>query len=313
MSKAVVYFTRDLSKNGLLKAYDKIKETLSGKLAVKLHTGEKNGPNILPRSWVKNLFETRLNNATIVETNTLYDGDRYTTKDHLETIKVNGWDFANVDILDSEGVSNLKVNGGVHFKEISVGSHILNYDSLLVLTHFKGHIKGGFGGSCKNIGIGIADGRIGKKMIHSSTNEVKYDIEKEGLMERIVESTKGTIDHFKNHIAYINCLRNMSVDCDCMGLKAAKVVTPNVGILSSLDILAIDKCSVDLVFAMKEKSQQLQERILSRHGLRQITYMKELNMGSDDYVILDLDNNCKEITPEECVKDVKPFREDNEK
>jgi hypothetical protein len=164
--KSVVYFTRDLSPEGLKKIYEKVNGNLTGKIAVKLHTGEKNGPNIIPAAWVKELLssEPTLKDATIVETNTYYEGDRYTTEQHRETLKVNGWTFCPVDIMDEEGTVLLPIEGGKWMKEMSHGSHMLNYDSMLVLTHFKGHTMGGFGGSNKNIGIGCADGRIGKKM-----------------------------------------------------------------------------------------------------------------------------------------------------
>ena len=138
--ESVVYFTRDLSPEGLLKIYDRVAGRMQGKVGIKLHTGEKNGPNIIPRDWVKLLKKERLAEAAIVETNTYYEGDRDTTEKHLETIKVNGWDFADVDIMDDEGTAMLPVAGGKWFNEMSVGSHMLNYDSLLVLTHFKGHM-----------------------------------------------------------------------------------------------------------------------------------------------------------------------------
>ncbi len=311
-NESIVYFTRDLSEKGLEKAYKKICANLLGKVAVKLHTGEAHGPNILPRPWVKKLFEEHLKDAAIVETNTYYDGDRYTSEKHRETLKINGWDFARVDIMDENGVANLPVNGGKYFKTMSVGKDELNYDSLLVLTHFKGHTCGGFGGSNKNIGIGCADGRIGKKMIHTPENNEKdmWGILKEEFMERMTESSKATVDHFKDHIAYINVMRNMSVDCDCAGVEAAPVVTPNVGILASLDICAIDTASVDIVYAMKkEENHDLVERIESRHGLRQLTYMHELGMGNMKYVLIDLDNDEKRIYPKDCVVDLKPFEE----
>ena len=165
--KSKVFFTRDLSAEGLLKVYDRVSGNLSGKLAVKLHTGEKNGPNIIPREWVRELFEKRLSDAAIIETNTYYEGDRYTTEQHRETLGVNGWTFAPVDITDEEEAAPLPVSGGKWFTEMYVGKNMLSYDSLLALTHFKGHIMGGFGGSNKNIGIGCADGRIGKAMIHT--------------------------------------------------------------------------------------------------------------------------------------------------
>ena len=264
--ESIVYFTRDLSPEGLRKVYAKVNQNIYGNVAVKLHTGEKNGPNIIPRPWVKELLAQDIPNATIVETNTYYEGDRYTTEDHLETLKVNGWTFAPVDIMDADGTTLLPVKNGKWFENMSVGKTLPNYDSFVALTHFKGHAMGGFGGSNKNIGIGCADGRDGKKWIHTTQiegdnpgdgsatwDENMWSISEEELMERMTESTKATIDHFANNIAYVNVMRNMSVDCDCAGVEAEPVVTPNVGILSSLDILALDNACVDLIFAMNEQ------------------------------------------------------------
>ena len=168
---------------------------------------------------------------------------------------------------------------------------------------------GGFGGSVKNIGIGCADGRIGKAMIHTTPGQPnQWDIDKEEFMERMTESSKATVDHFAPNIAFINVLRNMSVSCDCEGVAAEPVVTPNIGILASLDILAVDSASVDLVYALPEHFHHaLVERIESRHGLRQLSYMKELNMGNDRYVMIDTDNGDTRIYPSDAVKGVKPF------
>ena len=309
-NESIVYFTRDLSAAGLERIYQKVKETITGKVGVKLHTGEPYGPNIIPHAWVENLLQKDLPGATIVETNTYYEGGRYTTEAHRQTLKTNGWTFCPVDIMDEEGTAMLSVRGGKWFKEMSVGSHMPNYDSLLVLTHFKGHTMGGFGGSNKNIGIGCADGRIGKKMIHTAEGSSnQWSIAQEELMERITESTKATIDFFAGHISYINVMRNMSVDCDCAGVEAAPVVTPNVGILASLDILAVDQACVDLVYAMpKEYNHDLVERMESRHGLRQLSCMKEMGMGNDRYVLVDLDNKEVRIRPKDAVAHVVPFR-----
>ena len=308
--ESAVFFTRDLSSEGLRKIYARIAQVLSGKIAIKLHTGEPNGPNIIPRAWVKDLITENLPSAHIVETNAYYEAARHTTALHRETIKTNGLTFSPVDIMDEEGTTMIPVKGGHHFKEMSVGNHMLNYDSLLVLTHFKGHAMGGFGGSNKNIGIGCADGRIGKAMIHTTPGQPnQWDISNEEFMERMSESAKATVDHFAPHIAFINVMRNMSVSCDCEGVAAAPVVTPNVGILASLDILAIDAASVDLIYAMPEHFRAaLVERMQSRHGLRQLSYMKELGMGNDRYTLIDIDNGDAEISLKDAVKDVKPFK-----
>lgn len=308
-NESIVYFTRDLSAQGLLKIYDKISAHLTGKVGVKLHTGEPHGPNIIPRPWVKELLEKRLPTASIIETNTYYEGGRYTTEDHRKTLETNGWTFAPVDILDEEGTVMLPVKGGKWFTEMSMGSHLTNYDSLLALTHFKGHVQGGFGGSDKNIGIGCADGRIGKAMIHTTPGQPnQWDIAKEEFMERMTESTKATIDYFAGHVAYINVLRNMSVSCDCEGVAAQPVVTPNVGITASLDILSVDQASIDMVYAMQEKDHHdLVERMESRHGLRQLTYMEELGMGNSKYVLIDLEHEGQRITAAQAVEGVVPF------
>ena len=308
--ESVVYFTANLSAEGLLRIFDKVGAHLTGKVGIKLHTGEKDGPNIIPRPWVKKLVGERLSSAAIVETNTYYEGDRYTTPQHRETIAVNGWTFCPVDILDEDGIVMLPVNGGKWFTEMAMGGHLPGYDSLLVLTHFKGHTKGGFGGSCKNIGIGCADGRVGKAMIHTTPgSDDMWDISNEEFMERMTESAKAVADHFGKHIVYINVLRNMSVSCDCEGCAAEPVVTPNVGILASTDLLAVDQASVDLIYAMQEHQHaDLVERMESRHGLRQLSYMKELGMGNDRYRLLDIENDDSRIWPADAVRNVVPFQ-----
>ncbi len=306
---STVYFTRDLSAEGLRRIFSRISSNLTGKVGIKLHTGEPHGPNIIPRPWVEALVKNDLPGANIVETNTYYEGDRYTTEQHRKTLAVNGWTFCPVDIMDEGGTVVLPVQGGKWFDGMHMGKNIVNYDSLFVLTHFKGHAMGGFGGSNKNIGIGCADGRVGKAEIHTVPgSDNMWSIAQEELMERMTESAKATVDHFGEHISFVNVLRNMSVSCDCEGVAAAPVVTPNIGILASRDILAIDQASVDLVYALKEEDRHaLVERIETRHGLRQLTYMKELGMGNDRYHLIDIDNNDVEITAQDAVKDVVPF------
>ncbi|MBO7371253.1 MAG: DUF362 domain-containing protein [Bacteroidales bacterium] len=308
-NESIVYFTRNLNAAGLLKAYDKISANLTGKVGVKLHTGEPHGPNIIPRPWVRSLINKRLPDANIIETNTFYEGDRDTTAKHLETVRINGWNFCPVDIMDAEGTAWLPVEGGKWFDRMSVGKNLLNYDSMLALTHFKGHVCGGFGGSNKNIGIGCADGKVGKCMIHSTPGQDDpWDIVEEEFMEKMTESTKATVDHFGKRVAYINVMRNMSVSCDCEGVMAEPVVTPNVGILASLDILAIDQACIDILYAMTRKERHaLQERIETRHGHRQLSYMEELGMGNRRYVLIDLDNGCERMYPKDAVYNLKPF------
>jgi len=195
--------------------------------------------------------------------------------------------------MDADGTVLLPVRGGRHFKEVSMGKNIVNYDSMLVLTHFKGHAMGGFGGSMKNLAIGCADGRIGKAQVHGvSDPNMSWDKwpAKELLMENMAESAKATIDHFGKHIVYINVMRRMSVDCDCAGVGAAEPTIPDIGIVASTDLLAVDQASIDLVYARPQtENHDLVERIESRHGLRQLSYMRELQMGNDKYELITID------------------------
>jgi len=285
-----VYFTSDISADGLLKIYAKINQAITGRTGIKIHTGEPNGPNIIPRDMVKAL-QHQIADSTLVETNTLYKGKRFTTADHRETIKINGWDFCPVDIMDENGAVMIPVYGGKRFKEMSVGKHMLNYDSMVVLTHFKGHAMGGFGGSMKNIAIGCVDGPIGKKMVHAAPDNEDYSswLRGEPFQENMVESAKAIIDHFGKKIVFINVLRNMSVDCDCAGVKAAPVKARDLGILASIDLLAVEQASIDMVYQLPEAElHDLKERIESRKGLRQLSYMKEMNMGNGQYEMITL-------------------------
>ena len=276
-------------------------------MAVKLHTGEPHGPNIIPRPWVKALLQERLPKGTIIETNTYYGGGRDTTEKHRQTLATNGWtDFTTVDIIDAEGTAMLPVPKGKWFTEMSVGKNLLDYDSFLALTHFKGHAMGGFGGSNKNIGIGCADGKIGKKMIHAGDTGSQWGVKQEEFMERMTESTQAAVSHFPGKAAFINVMRNMSVDCDCAGTSASPVVTPDIGIVASVDILAADQACVDCVYALPEESKHdLVERMESRHSMRQLSYMKEMGMGDDRYKLIDIDNGDKVITAQEAVQGLK--------
>lgn len=281
-----VFFTQDISVEGLLKVYAQVNQHMTGKIAIKLHTGEPHGPNILPRDMVK-AFQATIPNNTLVECNVLYGSPRKTTAGHRETLQTNGWTFCPVDIMDEDGDVNLPIPHGKWLKEVAVGKHIMNYDSMLVLTHFKGHTMGGFGGSLKNISIGCASGKVGKAQIHSDGKDLWAGGSL--FMERMVEGGKAITTRFGSHITYINVLRNMSVDCDCAGTSAAKPTAPDLGILASTDILAVDKASVDMVYALPEAQRHnLVERIESRSGLRQLEYMKMQGMGNDRYELITL-------------------------
>ncbi len=283
-NKATVFFTKDLSAAGLRKLYARVNQGITGRIAVKIHTGEPGGPNIIPRKMVQALMND-VPGGVIVECNVLYDSPRKTTEGHKAVIAGNGWTFCPVDIMDEHGDVNLPVNGGKWFKEVAFGKNILNYDSMLVLTHFKGHALGGFGGSLKNIAIGCASGKVGKAQLHDSDGSSWPS--GPDFMERMVEGGKAVADHFGQHITYINVLRNMSVDCDCAGISAAPPTAPDLGILASTDILAIDQASVDMVYALPEPQKaDLVERMESRSGLRQLEYMKELGMGKSGYELV---------------------------
>jgi len=298
-SQSQVFFTRDISVDGLLKIYAKINGGMTGKIGIKLHTGEPHGPNLLPIELIRGL-QPHIPNSSIVECNVLYPSPRQVTATHRETLKINGFNFCPVDIMDADGDAMLPIPGmreylaapssathpytpGDHLTEIAVGKNLLNYDSLFVYTHFKGHTMGGFGGSLKNIGIGCASGKVGKLQIHHS------DWPKGPLfLERMVESGKGTTAHFGAHITYINVLKNISVDCDC-DAHGVKPTCNDIGILGSRDILAIDKASIDMIYALPQAQRHdMVERIETRSGLHQLEYMKALQMGNDRYELITL-------------------------
>lgn len=301
-SKPTVYFTRDLSPEGVQKVYEKINRGITGKVGVKLHTGEPHGPNLLPIEYIKNL-QKRIPNSSIVECNVMYKSPRRETKTHRETLKINGFDFCPVDILDEDGDVMLATGvqefldkqidnfggtfpfePGIHLQEIAIGKHVLNYDSLVVYTHFKGHFMGGFGGSLKNIGIGMASGKVSKRMIHGEG----WPLGK-GFLERMVESGKAITEHFKGHIAYINVLKNISVDCDCAGASAAKPTCNDIGIIGSTDILSVDQAGIDMIYQMPAAERHdIAERIESRGGLHQLEYMETLGMGSRQYNLIEI-------------------------
>ena len=290
---AKVFFSRHIDAEHLIKLYSLVNDSIYGKVAIKLHTGEQHGPNILPRDLVK-AFQSQVPESAIVETNTLYKGDRYTTEDHRKTLEVNGWTFCPVDILDEEGGVDLPVRGGRHLKFVTMGGHLVNYDSLIVLTHFKGHAMGGFGGSMKNIAIGCASGQVGKRQVHGVVENMPESYldwpMEEYFMELMAESAKATIDYFGKKVVYINVMRRMSVDCDCAGIHAAEPTIPDIGIVASTDILAADQACVDMVYSLThEENHDLKERIESRHGLRQLSRMNELGMGNPRYELIDID------------------------
>ncbi|MBR1858202.1 MAG: DUF362 domain-containing protein [Selenomonadaceae bacterium] len=294
---AKVYFTKNIDADHLIKLYNMINGEIYGKVGIKLHTGEKNGPNILPRDMVKK-FQAQVPNSNIIETNTMYLGDRYTTEGHKETLKINGWTFCPVDIMDEEGGIAFPVKNGLHLQEVIMGKNLVNYDSIIVLTHFKGHLMGGFGGSLKNIAIGMASGQMGKRQVHGYTEGTNMPPTgddwahnmplQDKFMEHMADSGKATIDHFGKHIVFLNVMRRMSVDCDCAGTTAAEPTMADIGICASTDILAVDQACCDFVYSASD-SKDLRERIESRHGLRQLSAMAEQKMGNPQYELINID------------------------
>lgn len=298
--KPKVYFTPEITSESLLKMYARVNQGMTGKIGIKLHTGEPGAPNLPPRELIRALQAT-IPDSTIVECNVLYPSPRQTTEGHRQLLKDNGWTFCPVDIMDADGDVALPIPGmdtffdvqwgkpgtagpftpGNHLREILVGKHLLNYDSLLVYTHFKGHASGGYGGSLKNIAIGCAS-PAGKRQQHGD-GWIKGKL----FQEHMVEAAKGIVDHFGPHITYINLMMNMSVDCDCAGTSAAKPKCPNLGILASTDLAAVEQASVDIVYALPEaQKHDLVERIESRSGLRQLEFMKILGMGDGQYELI---------------------------
>ena len=303
-AESTVYFTRDLSPEGLRKIYEKVKAPIGGKVGVKLHTGEQNGPNIIPRPWVKELLEKEeeLKDAVIVETNTYYEGDRYTTEQHRKTLEVNGWTFCPVDIMDEDGTKTLPIEGGKWMKEMSVGDHMTDYDSLLILTHFKGHAMGGFGGVMKNASIGVAS-TAGKAYIHTAgkTDDAKIAWGPDYLaagktqdlfLESMAAAAQAVHEYFNGNIIYINIMNNMSVDCDCDG-HPAKPELQDMGIMASLDPVAVDQACLDKVFNYQGKpgddNKPLIQRINRQHGTYITDYAEKIGLGSKKYELINLD------------------------
>lgn len=280
--KAKVYFSKEITPEKLKEIYHKVNQDITGKVAIKLHTGEANGPNLLPRELAKAL-QADIADSTIVECNVLYGSLWQNTAGHRKVLEINGWTFCPVDIMDEDGDVNLPIKGGKHLKEVAVGKHIENYDSMVVYTHFKGHAMGGFGGSLKNIAIGCASGKVGKAQLHGPDWETGKK-----FLERMVEGGKAITDHFGKHITYINVLKNISVDCDC-DAHGAQPTCPDLGILASTDILAVDQASIDMVYALPDKDKHdIVERIESREGLHQLKYMDKLGMGNRDYELIEI-------------------------
>ena len=293
MEKAKVYFTKEITPESLVKIYNKLEKELNGNVAIKISTGEPGGHNYLKPELIKDLVN--LLKGTIVECNTAYAGRRNTSEEHWKAIKEHGFlDIAKVDIMDEEGEIAIPVENGLHLKENYVGKNIENYDSMLVLSHFKGHQMGGFGGALKNMSIGIASSE-GKAWIH--TAGVTKDLKKlwsnvapqDHFLESMAEADQSVINYMNEKIVYINVLNNLSIDCDCNS-NPTKPCMNDIGITASIDPVAIDKASLDLVYNSEDEGKKdLIKRIESLHGIRTVEHAEELGIGTTEYELINID------------------------
>lgn len=286
-----VYMFTKISAENLVKISEALGREATGKVAVKLSTGEPGGHNFLQPALIKDLVKKV--NGTIVECNTAYGGGRADTENHLKAAKEHGFTaIAPVDIMDADGEVALPVKGGKHLKEDFVGSHYLNYDFTIILSHFKGHAMGGFGGAIKNMSIGIASSE-GKAWIHSA-GKTKGDPwgnlpPQDDFLESMAEAAKAVADHCGDKILYISVANNLSVDCDC-DASPEDPQMGDIGILASLDPIALDKACTDLVRASEDHGKiHLIERIDSRHGMHTLEYGEKLGIGSQKYELVKLD------------------------
>ncbi len=290
MEKTKVYFTRDLSPESVVKMYQALGRELKGKVAVKVHSGEEGNQNYLRPEFMKPMVEYV--NGTIVECNTAYDGARDTTEKHLKLMADHEWSkYFNVDIMDSEEEIAFDIPNGKVLKKNYVGKNIENYDSMLVLSHFKGHPMGGYGGALKQLSIGVASSK-GKRFIHCCGSNGSYEDmfhqDQDKFLESMADAASSVVNHFKDNIAYINIMCNMSVDCDCCNV-AEDPCMKDIGILASLDPVAIDQACIDLVKSSDDPGRDhLLERINSRHGTLTIDAAAELGIGTKEYELIEI-------------------------
>lgn len=287
MQKSKVFFTKEITPEAVLKLYDALGAKLPGKVAVKLHSGEVGNQNFIrPDFWQPMVQKV---NGTIVECNTAYEGKRNTTAAHWETMDQHGWTkIAKVDIMDEEGELELSVEGGKKIQKNFVGDHLKDYDSMLVLTHFKGHPMGGFGGSLKNISIGIASSH-GKAYIHGVGNvDDFWNSDHDSFLESMADAAKSIVQFFDGKIAYINVMKNMSVDCDCCAV-AEDPKMGDIGMLASLDPVALDQACVDLVYRSDDPGKShLIERMESRNGIHTVEAAADLGIGNRAYDLVEI-------------------------
>lgn len=287
MEKSKVYFSRELTKENVINMYKKLGVDLKGKVAVKVHSGEDGNQNYLKPEFLEDIVKCV--NGTIVECNTAYEGMRNTTEKHKELIKKHGWtELFDVDIMDAEEEMELDIPNGKVIKKNFVGKHLENYDSMLVVSHFKGHPMGGFGGALKNISIGIASSH-GKAYIHGAgVPENLWTAEHDLFLESMADADKSIVDYFGGNIAFINIMCNMSVDCDCCAV-AEDPCMKDIGILASLDPVALDQACVDLVYNSDDPGKNhLIERIESRNGSHTIDVAYELGVGNKEYELIEV-------------------------
>lgn len=284
--KSKVYFTRTIEPEKLLEMYEHVGKELTGRVAVKLHSGEEGNQNFLKPEMFKPIIDHV--KGTVVECNTAYEGSRNTTERHLKTMEKHGWSkYFTVDLLDGEGPDlELSIPGGKRIQKNFVGKNIVNYDSMLVLSHFKGHPMGGYGGALKQLSIGVASS-YGKGYIHGVGNPDNFwTSDHDSFLESMADAAFSVVEHFKGNIVYINVMKNMSVDCDCCAV-AEDPCMADIGILASLDPIAIDQACIDLVYASDDPGRDhLVERIESRNGVHTIEAAAALGYGSREYELI---------------------------
>lgn len=294
MEKAKVFFTKKITPESVVKMYEALGISLPGKVAIKLHSGEKGNQNYIRPEFVRPIVEKL--NATVVECNAAYGGARNTTEKHKRLIEEHHWTkYFDVDIMDEEGPDvELDIPNGKVLKKDFVGKHINNYDSMLVLSHFKGHPMGGYGGALKQLSIGVASSE-GKSWIHSAgQSKDQYTIwnnlpEQDLFLESMADAASSVVKHFKGNIAFINVMCNLSVDCDCCAV-AEDPCMKDIGILASLDPIAIDQACIDLVYNSKDPGRDhFVERVERQHGIHTIEAAAELGSGTREYELIDID------------------------
>ena len=293
MEKSKVYFTKEITPESLIKIYEALGRELKGKVAVKISTGEPGGHNFLNPNLIKDLVHKL--NGTIVECNTAYAGRRNTTEEHWKAIKEHGFlDIANVDIMDEEGDMPIPVENGFHLKEDIVGKHLANYDSMLILSHFKGHAMGGFGGALKNMSIGVASSH-GKTNIHTASattnpSELWDKLpEQDAFLESMADACKGVMDYMgRDNILYISVANRLSVDCDCDS-NPHEPEMADLGIFASTDPVALDQACYDAVVNSNDPGKvALIERMNSRHGIHTVEAANKLGLGNREYEIVNI-------------------------